>query len=100
MKVPILIASGEGVIPVICAMVIIPYVFSAISLVISIFKRSEGNSFPAVVLGSFGCAWGLWLTILFGLPKAADWMDLAFFFSLPAGIIALLVSLRRGKPEA
>lgn len=84
----------------ICVMILTPYALDVASLGISLFKRTKSRSLPAILLASLGCAWGLWLAISFGLSKIAEWMDLALFIPLPLGVLALFMSLKRGKEDA
>jgi hypothetical protein len=100
MKLPIFFASGQGMIPALCAMILTPYALIIVSLAFSVFKRCKPRSVPAIVLASVGCAWGLWLLILFELPKTAQWTDLVLFLPFPLGVIALFASLRRGKEDS
>jgi hypothetical protein len=99
MKLSVVIASGQGLIPVLVAMVLLPNALSVTSLVISIFKKTAARSLPAIILASVGCASGLLLLCLTGLPKSTNWMDLTVFFQFPVGFVALIVSLRRRKKD-
>jgi hypothetical protein len=100
MKTSVIIASGQGLIPLLFAMALVPNALSVASLVISVFKKTTARSLPAIILASLGCTSGLLLLCLTGLPKSAHWMDLTAFLQFPLGFVALIVSLRRSKEEA